>query len=123
MNTFFACAACYGQSDSAMAAGMNWGIFSLLIIIVLVLGGVAAFFVFLARRASSVAATQGGQMSFNERLHHTGKNSSISKSSASFDHAGSRSAKSSRTLPPRAHACAREKANSRKPGPFAQPRF
>jgi hypothetical protein len=51
----FACAACFGQSDSAMAAGMNWGILSLLVMIVMMLGGVAAFFVFLARRAATVA--------------------------------------------------------------------
>lgn len=50
----WACAACYGQSDSPMAEGMNWGIFSLLGTIVLVLGGVGAFFVFLARKAAAV---------------------------------------------------------------------
>lgn len=49
-----ACAACYGQSDSPLAEGMNWGIFSLLGMIVLVLGGVGAFFVFLARKAAAV---------------------------------------------------------------------
>jgi len=54
----FACAACFGQSDSAMAAGMNWGILSLLGMIVVVLGGVTAFFVFLARKAAAVAATE-----------------------------------------------------------------
>src|SRR6266478_2793281 len=54
MTTLLACAACYGQSDSAMAAGMNWGILSLLTVIVFVLGGVAGFSVFLARRASSI---------------------------------------------------------------------
>ena len=43
-----ACSACYGQSDSAMAKGMNWGILSLLGVVVTVLGGIAAFFVFLA---------------------------------------------------------------------------
>jgi hypothetical protein len=52
------CAACYGQSDSPMAAGMNWGILSLLGMIVLVLGGVAGFFVFLARRSAAFAAVQ-----------------------------------------------------------------
>ncbi len=51
-----ACAACFGQSDAPMAAGMNWGIFSLLTVVVLVLGGVVAFFVYLARRAATVAA-------------------------------------------------------------------
>ena len=58
-----ACAACYGQSDSPMAAGMNWGIVSLLTMIVLVLGGVAGFFVFLIRRAAlSPAAEPGGAL-------------------------------------------------------------
>lgn len=47
-----ACAACYGQSDSPLAAGMNWGIFTLLGTIVLVLGGVAAFFIYLARKSA-----------------------------------------------------------------------
>lgn len=51
----WACAACYGQSDSAMAAGMNWGIISLLGMIVAVLGGVAGFFVFLIRRSVKAA--------------------------------------------------------------------
>jgi hypothetical protein len=46
----WACAACYGQSDSAMAVGMNWGIFVLLGVIGVVLTGVAAFFVFVAAR-------------------------------------------------------------------------
>ncbi|HYG35941.1 MAG TPA: hypothetical protein VEC99_14215, partial [Clostridia bacterium] len=50
-----ACAACYGQSDSAMAVGMNWGIFSLLGMILMVLGGVASFFIFLARRSASLS--------------------------------------------------------------------
>jgi len=48
----FACAACFGQSDSRMAQGMNMGIFALLLVITCVLGGVAGFFVFLARRGS-----------------------------------------------------------------------
>ncbi len=54
----FACAACYGQSDSAMAKGMNFGILTLLSIIVTVLGGVAAFFVFLARRSAHAAVAE-----------------------------------------------------------------
>ena len=45
-----ACAACYGQSDSTMATGMNWGIFSLLGVAGLVLGCLGTFFVFLATR-------------------------------------------------------------------------
>jgi hypothetical protein len=50
-----ACAACYGQSDSAMAQGFNWGIFSLLAVIVSVLITIAGFFFFLARRSASLA--------------------------------------------------------------------
>jgi hypothetical protein len=55
-NPLRACAACYGQSDSPMAAGMNWGIFSLLVVVAFVLGSVAAFFVYLARRSAGGAA-------------------------------------------------------------------
>lgn len=51
----FACAACFGQSDSRMAQGMNMGIFALLGVITCVLGGVAAFFIHLARRSSPPA--------------------------------------------------------------------
>jgi len=53
-----ACAACYGQSDSPMASGMNWGILSLLGVILLVLGGVALSFISMARRAAAVAAAE-----------------------------------------------------------------
>jgi hypothetical protein len=54
--SLLACAACYGASDSPMAQGMNWGIFSLLAVVALVLGAVAAFFVYLARRSAALAA-------------------------------------------------------------------
>jgi hypothetical protein len=54
----FACAACYGKSDSALAQGMNWGIFSLLAVVVCVLGGIAGFFVFLAKKSAAVSAAQ-----------------------------------------------------------------
>lgn len=49
----WACAACYGQSDSPMAQGMNWGIFTLLGVVVVVLTGIASFFVFLAKKSST----------------------------------------------------------------------
>jgi hypothetical protein len=58
----FACAACFGgKSDSPLAAGMNWGIFSLMGVVVCVLGGIATFFVYLAKRAAMTAppAPQG----------------------------------------------------------------
>ena len=60
--SLWACAACYGQSDSPMAQGMNWGIFSLLAVVVLVLGAIAAFFVYLAKRAASVSTTADHQL-------------------------------------------------------------
>jgi hypothetical protein len=50
-----ACAACYGASDSPMAKGMNWGIFSLLAVVGMVLGSVATFFVFIGKKAAAVA--------------------------------------------------------------------
>ncbi len=40
----FACATCFGKSDSALAQGMNWGIFTLLGFILTVLTCVAALF-------------------------------------------------------------------------------
>jgi len=47
-----ACAVCFGKSDSRLAVGMNWGIFTLLFFIGSVLAGLSFFFVFLAMRAS-----------------------------------------------------------------------
>jgi len=45
----FACAACYGKSDSPLASGMNWGIFTLLGVILTVLTCIALFFVHVIR--------------------------------------------------------------------------
>ena len=58
VGAFFACAACYGASDSPMAKGMNWGIFSLLAVVGMVLGSVATFFVFIGKRAAAAANEQ-----------------------------------------------------------------
>ena len=52
--SLFACAACYGASDSPLAKGMNWGIFSLLAIVTMVLGGIATFFVYLGKKSAEV---------------------------------------------------------------------
>ena len=41
----FACAACYGKSDSPLASGMNWGIFTLMGVILTVLTCITLFFV------------------------------------------------------------------------------
>jgi hypothetical protein len=49
------CASCFGASDSAMAQGMNMGIFALLGVIGFVLAGVVTVAVSLAVRASRVA--------------------------------------------------------------------
>lgn len=50
----FACATCHGASDSPLAYGMNWGIFTLMGVILTVLGSIAAFFVHVARRGADV---------------------------------------------------------------------
>jgi membrane protein DedA with SNARE-associated domain len=51
----FACAACYGKSDSALAQGMNWGIFTLMGFIVTVLTCIALFFVHIVRNEEAAA--------------------------------------------------------------------
>jgi threonine/homoserine/homoserine lactone efflux protein len=45
----FACAACYGKSDSPLASGMNAGIFTLLGVVLTVLTCAALFFVHVIR--------------------------------------------------------------------------
>jgi hypothetical protein len=54
-SSLFACAACYGKSDSPLAIGMNWGIFTLMGVIVTVLGSIAAFFIYLIRREAAAS--------------------------------------------------------------------
>ena len=64
-----ACTACFGQSDSSMAKGMNMGIMVLLMVITSVLFGVASFFVYLIKRSSRL-----------EEMHaRPGLNPSLSK--------------------------------------------
>ena len=55
MNFLLACAACYGASDSPMAKGMNWGIFSLLGVVAVVLGSIATFFVFIGKKSAAAS--------------------------------------------------------------------
>ena len=50
-----ACSACFGRSESNLARGMNWGIFSLLAVVVFVLSSIAAFFIYLAKRAAATS--------------------------------------------------------------------
>jgi magnesium-transporting ATPase (P-type) len=52
----FACAACYGRSDSPLASGINWGIFTLFCVIATVLASIATFFVFIIRKEAALAA-------------------------------------------------------------------
>ena len=52
----WACAACFGKSDSSLARGMNMGILSLLVMVGLMLSAVAGFFIFLARRSAKTVA-------------------------------------------------------------------
>ncbi len=63
-----ACAACFGKSDSALAEGMNWGIFSLLVVVVCVLGAIATFFIYLARK-SALASGAGMPASLPESTY------------------------------------------------------
>ena len=50
-----ACAACYGRSDSPLASGMNWGIFTLMGVIVTVLASIASFFIYIIRKETRPA--------------------------------------------------------------------
>lgn len=50
----FACATCYGASDSPLAQGMNWGIMVLLGFVGLVMTGIVAFFVHVGRNSGKM---------------------------------------------------------------------
>jgi heme/copper-type cytochrome/quinol oxidase subunit 2 len=60
-----ACAACYGQSDSPLAEGINWGILTLLLVVAAVLGGFVTMFAYFARRAAAMAANAEQKASVN----------------------------------------------------------
>ena len=51
----FACAACYGKSDSALAQGMTWGIITLLGVVLTVLTCILVFFVHIIRKEEKAA--------------------------------------------------------------------
>ena len=48
----FGCATCYGQSDSNLAKGMNWGIITMIFVVYLVIFSIIGFFVFVVRRSA-----------------------------------------------------------------------
>ncbi len=53
-----ACPVCFGENDSALAAGINDGIFVMLGLIVLLWGAFGSFFLYLRRRARIAAAAE-----------------------------------------------------------------
>jgi heme/copper-type cytochrome/quinol oxidase subunit 2 len=53
--SLWACAACTGRTDSPLAVGMNWGIFTLLGVVLTVLSGVLIFFVHVIRNEESAS--------------------------------------------------------------------
>lgn len=59
--SLFACPACFGKSDSAMAQGMNAGIFSLLAVVVTVLIGAAACGIYLVKRAANTSLSEAAE--------------------------------------------------------------
>ena len=72
----FACATCYGESDSNMATGVSWGILTLMVVVYCVLIGIASFFGYLIYRSHKMASlmdpesaspTDAVQPEFNNR--------------------------------------------------------
>ena len=55
-HSLLACAVCYGQSDSPLAKGMNWGIAVLLCCILSVLSSIVVFFVHVGRNSAKMNA-------------------------------------------------------------------
>jgi len=60
--SLLACATCYGASDSPMAQGMNWGIFTLLGVILSVLTFIVAFFVHVGRTSARLQTGERAPM-------------------------------------------------------------
>jgi hypothetical protein len=50
----FACAACYGKTDSPLASGVNWGIMTLLAVVLSVLTVFLVGFVHLVRKGEAM---------------------------------------------------------------------
>jgi heme/copper-type cytochrome/quinol oxidase subunit 2 len=61
-----ACAACYGRSDSPLASGMNWGIFTLLGVVVTVLVSIASFFIYIIRKETARTRTEPAAPNLSE---------------------------------------------------------
>ena len=74
--SLLACATCYGQSDSKLAEGMNWGILTLMVVVYGVLMGIAGFFAYIIYRSKRLPRSEDSQDSqlsswgiFNLRRH------------------------------------------------------
>jgi hypothetical protein len=69
-----ACPVCFGENDSPLAAGMNQGIFAMLLLTVGVLVSFASFFIHLMRRARMTAdrASAASSAEAGQRVAHGG---------------------------------------------------
>ena len=56
--SLLACATCYGQSDSKLAEGMNWGILTLMVVVYGVLMGITGFFAYIIYRSKRLARSE-----------------------------------------------------------------
>lgn len=52
----FACSACYGKTDDAMANGMNWAILTLGVVVATVLGVFLTFLIYIIRKSEALEA-------------------------------------------------------------------
>jgi len=64
--SLMACATCYGQSDSKLAEGMNWGILTLMVVVYGVLMGIAGFFGYIIYRSHRLSLAAEDQESAQE---------------------------------------------------------
>jgi hypothetical protein len=53
-SSLFACAACYGKTDSPLASAMNWGILTLLAVVLSVLSVFLVGFVHIVRKGEAM---------------------------------------------------------------------
>jgi len=82
LGTLLACAACYGKSDSALASGMNWGIFTLMGVLLTVLACITLFFVHIVRKEEKGLHQVGTACPLSEAAQQRGPTTPICRSSA-----------------------------------------
>jgi hypothetical protein len=56
-----ACAVCFGQTDSPLGRGQQWGVLVMLGFVLAVLSAIGAFAIYLARRSRSAELEASGQ--------------------------------------------------------------